>query len=61
MYQIWMVHFGYYLQETYATWSEALKKAKSTGFQTRIDCGNNMVASVCPLNGVSVYYRELAA
>lgn len=61
MYQIWLVNFGYYLQDTFTTWSDALKKAKSTGFQTRIDCGNNMVASVCPIGGVNVYCRELAA
>jgi hypothetical protein len=61
MYRIWLVNFEYYLQDTYHSWTEALEKAKKVGFQVRIDCGNNMVASVCPLQGTNIYYPELAA
>ena len=37
VYQIYMINFDYYLQGLFVSIEDAIAKAKSTGFQYRID------------------------
>lgn len=37
MYRVYLINFGFYLQDMYRTYEEALIKGKSTGFEFRID------------------------
>ena len=36
-FRVYLINFGFCLQDMYDTYEEALQKAKSTGFKFRID------------------------
>lgn len=37
LYRVYLINFGFYLQDMYLTFEDAVAKGRSTGFEFRID------------------------
>lgn len=53
-YQVYLINFDYYLNDSFASLEDAIKAAKNTSFECRIDCDSK------PVYAISAFYsREL--
>ncbi len=54
-FRIYFINFNYYSSEEPETLEEAKQVAKRAGFQSRIEKGEKLVASFCPIGGFTTY------
>jgi hypothetical protein len=54
-YRVFLTNFGWFVEDSFPTFDEALAKAKSTGFETTIHLGDTIVAKYSPLGGLLKY------
>ena len=55
MFRLFLINFGYFIQDEYLSFDEAINAAKQRCFQIAVYQGETLLATVCPIVGTKHY------